>query len=156
MISGHDVFGYRLTRIDIVDDEEGGGAPCPEVGIFLLDVFVGEGEEAVEFHGGGIETGFVFDSRFGGDADTEGCFAAAFAAEDKEVFASDGGRMKGGVEEAIDLFLVSVFDGEVPLAEAELGGEAGLLEVHFGRVPVADGVDEYDGDNGDIHQSVVT
>lgn len=54
LVSGHDVFGDRVARVDIVDDQEGGGAPCPEVGVFLLDVFVGEGEEGVEFHGGGV------------------------------------------------------------------------------------------------------
>lgn len=141
LVSGHDVFRDRLTGVDIVDDEQGGCAPCPEIRIFLLDVFVGEGEEGVEFHCGGVEAGFVFDSRFGSEADAECGFTAPFAAENKEVFADDGFGVDGDFQEGVDFFFVSVFDGEVPLAEAELGGEAGLLEVHFGGVPVADGVD---------------
>lgn len=71
------------------------------------------------------------------------------------MFAGDGVGVDGGVEEGVDFFFVSLFDGKVPLTEAELGGEAGLLEVHFGRVPVADGVDEYDGDDRDVHECVV-
>lgn len=140
-MGGHDVFRDRLAGVDIVDDEEGGGAPCPEGGVFLLDVFVGEGEEGVKFHSSGVEAGFVFDSGFGGDADAEGGFTASFAAEDEEVFADDGVGVDGGIEEGVDFFFVSVFDGEVPLAKAELSGEAGLLEVHFCGVPVADRVD---------------
>lgn len=97
----------------------------------------------------------MFDSGFSSEADTEGGFTAAFATEDEEVFAGDGVGVGGSVKERVDFFFVSVLDGEVPLTESELGGEAGLLQVHFGGVPVADGVDEYNGDDRDVHEGVV-
>lgn len=35
LLSGHDVFWNWVAGVDIVDDEKGGCAPGPEVGIFL-------------------------------------------------------------------------------------------------------------------------
>ena len=97
----------------------------------------------------------MFDGGFGSDTDAEGCFAAAFTAEDEEVFANDGVGVDGGIKEGVDFLFVSVFDGKVPLTEAELGREAGLLEVHFRGVPVADGVDDQYGDDGDVEHRVL-